>query len=61
MGGFFKRGEIVTIDDSDKRWAVVMVREGRDRDGEPIEMADLEDEGGRTTSAATERLTKVGG
>jgi hypothetical protein len=61
MGGFFKRGEIVTIDGGEKRWSVDLIREARDRDGEPFQMADLSDDSGGTTSAATERLTKVGG
>lgn len=58
MGGFFKRGEIVTIDDGR---CVDGIREARDRDGEPFQMADLSDVAGGTTSAATDRLTKVGG
>lgn len=61
MGGFFKRGEIVTIDGGSKRWSVDGIRESRDRDGEPYQMADLSDVDGGKTSAATERLTKVGG
>lgn len=61
MGGFFKRGEIVVIDDGQKRWNVDRLREVVDRNCDPFVMADLSDENGKTTSKPTDRLTKVGG
>lgn len=61
MGGFFKRLDLVTIDDGVKRWCVDGVRDVIDRNSEPGQMADLSDEDGRKTSASTDRLTKVAG
>lgn len=61
MGGFFKRGEIVTIGKNPKRWCIDRIRESVDASAESYLMADLSDERGKTTSAETSRLTKVAG
>jgi hypothetical protein len=61
MGGFFKRGEIVTVDGNPKRWCVDSVVEGY-HNGESVAIASLSNED-RTESmqANTDRLTRVGG
>jgi hypothetical protein len=61
MGGFFKRGEIVTVDGNPKRWCVDSVVEGY-QNGESVAIASLSNEDQtESMQANTERLTKVGG
>lgn len=61
MGGFFKRGEIVVVDEGTKRWCVDGLREEY-RKGELVQVADLSDVGGEPRpGVVTDRLTKVGG
>jgi hypothetical protein len=61
MGGFFRRGEIVTVDEAAKRWCVDKVEDGMHR-GEAVQIATLSDPD-RTMQlqVVTDRLTKVGG
>jgi len=61
MGGFFKRGEIVTIGKNPKRWCIDVLREQVDGAGEVYVMAELSDERDKKTFAETSQLTKVGG
>lgn len=61
MGGFFKRGEIVTVGKNPKRWCIDVLREQTDGAGEPYIMAELSDERGKKLFAETSQLTKVGG
>jgi hypothetical protein len=61
MGGFFKRGEIVTVDDHPQRWCVDSVVDGEFK-GEAVQIARLSNlEQTKTMQATTDRLTKVAG
>jgi hypothetical protein len=61
MGGFFKRGEIVTVDAHPKRWCVDSVTDGYHQ-GEAVQIARLSNEDQtETMQANTDRLTKVAG
>jgi len=61
MGGFFKKGEIVTVDGHPRRWCVDSVTDGYYQ-GEAVQIAVLSNEDQtQTMQAVTDRLTKVGG
>jgi len=61
MGGFFKRLDIVIIDENPKRYSVDALGEEYRR-GELVQVADLSDEAGvRRPGVLTDRLTKVAG
>lgn len=61
MGGFFKRGEIVTIDTGIIRYNVDRLRE-ESRNKELVQVADLTDVDGRERPGVlVDRLTKVAG
>jgi hypothetical protein len=61
MGGFFKRGEIVTVDGHPKRWRVDAVSDGYYQ-GEAVQIAQLSNEDQtETMQAVTDRLEKVAG
>jgi hypothetical protein len=61
MGGFFKRGEIVTVDNKPHKWCVDSVADGYFK-GEAVQIAQLSNEDQTVViHATTDRLTKVGG
>jgi hypothetical protein len=61
MGGFFKRGEIVTVDQHPQRWCVDAVSDGYYQ-GEAVQIAQLSNlDQTETMQAVTDRLEKVAG